>query len=279
MTPTAPHAAGFGNDPAVDRVRPLIHDRLRAVECERNLRVVFACESGSRAWGFASDDSDFDVRFIYVRRAADYLRLRPPADAFDLHDGGDFDLAGWDIRKIAELLRKSNSSLLEWLDSPIIYEADGVVSKRLVDLRNKYFDAKKSVYHYLSLAGKVYGKYIEEEPQPIRKKYLYVLRPLACVCYIEQHGRQSPTSFPETLTDIQLSPNVRSAIDQLVAAKQGNAELGRASADPVLNGWIEEALEAGRRLAERLPINEVPNTSLDDMIHHAILSPNTEAHT
>ncbi|MEM9751901.1 MAG: nucleotidyltransferase domain-containing protein [Planctomycetota bacterium] len=272
---TAPRSIvtrGEGVDVAVDRVRPLIHDQLRDVEASRNLRVLFACESGSRAWGFASDDSDFDVRFIYVRPAADYVRLAPPTDAFDLHDGGDFDLAGWDIRKTAELMRKSNAPLLEWLDSPIVYEADRRIFERLVGLRDRYFDPKKSVYHYLSLADKVYDKYIDGESDPVRKKYLYALRPLACVAYIEQHGSVSPTSFVETLDTLDIELRVRKAIDRLVDDKQHNHELGRGPADPVLNGWIEKTLKSGRSLAESLQPNQVPNAELDELLADVILS-------
>ncbi|MFK7791002.1 MAG: nucleotidyltransferase domain-containing protein, partial [Phycisphaeraceae bacterium] len=92
---------GLGIDEAVDHVRPEVSRRLREVEKQHNLRIIFACESGSRAWGFASKDSDFDVRFIFVRPTEDYLKLVPPKDAFDLHQDQDFDLAGWDIRKTA----------------------------------------------------------------------------------------------------------------------------------------------------------------------------------
>ncbi|MEM1446225.1 MAG: nucleotidyltransferase domain-containing protein [Planctomycetota bacterium] len=263
---------GEGVDPGVDRVRPLIHDQLRAVEETRNLKVLFACESGSRAWGFASPDSDFDVRFIYVRPAADYVRLNPPPDAFDLHDGGDFDLAGWDIRKTAELMRKSNSPLIEWLDSPILYEAEPAVFEQLVHLRERYFDAKRSVYHYLSLAGKVYGKYIDGQDEPIRKKYLYALRPLACVTYIEQKAKAPPTSFPETLQALQLSTEVQEAIARLIDDKQQSHELGRGPSDPVLDQWIEHTLESGRAFAERLEPRSIPNTELDAMLAQVILN-------
>ena len=264
---------GDGVDPAVDRVRPLIHDKLREIERSHDLRVLFACESGSRAWGFASDDSDFDVRFIYVRPAADYVRLNPPADAFDLHDGGDFDFAGWDIRKTAELMRKSNAPLLEWLDSPIIYEADSNVYGNLLALRNLYFDTKRSVYPYRGLAGKIFGKYVEAEVEPIRKKYLYALRPLACVAYIQQHSTPAPTSFSATLAALSLPPEVAEAIQRLVTDKQHNQELGCGAADPILNGWIAQMLNKGREFAEQVPPTDVPVDKLNVMVAQAILGP------
>ncbi len=262
---------GLGVDAAVDRVRSEIHQRLKAVEREHNLRVVFACESGSRAWGFASNDSDFDVRFIFVRPVEAYLKLRPPSDAFDLQGNDDFDLAGWDIRKTAELMRKSNSPLLEWLDSPIIYERDEAVSARLIELRDRYFDPKKSVYHYLSLAGGIFGKYLDGNPQPVRKKYLYAIRPLACIRYIEQHGCQPPTRFESVLEGIDLEGEVRNAIGQLVADKKASREIGVGASDPILNNWITTTLKHGQAIAESLSPNDISNHELDSMVAEAIL--------
>ncbi len=262
---------GIGIDPAVDRIRPIVHERLRKVEQERNLRVLFACESGSRAWGFASNDSDFDVRFIYAYPPAEYLKLRPPVDAFDQQGDDDYDLAGWDIRKTAELMRKSNSPLLEWLDSPIIYEHDGHIFERLRTLRDLYFDPKKSVYHYLSLAGGVWSKYIEDTPEPVRKKYLYTLRPLACVLYIEQHGCQPPTRFESVLDAIPLDDPTREAINRLVTDKKANRELGAGPADPLLNRWIANALELGEKIAQALAPSQMTNHELDQLIADAIM--------
>lgn len=269
--PSTQPAAGLGVDPAVDQVRDVIYERLRAVEQERNLRIIFACESGSRAWGFASNDSDFDVRFIYVRPASDYLKLRPPVDAFDQQCEDDFDLAGWDIRKTAELMRKSNGPLFEWLDSPIIYEQDGDLSARLAALRDEYFDPKKTVYHYLSLAGGVWKKYLADVEQPVRKKYLYTLRPLACVKYIAQHGHMPPTTFDAVLDKIDLPAETRQAIDSLVADKKANRELGVGPTDTVLNRWITQILEEGEAIAKSLPTTGADNTSLDQLIADAIL--------
>lgn len=265
-------AVGLGVDPAVDRVRDVIDRRLRAVEQERNLRVIFACESGSRAWGFASNDSDFDVRFIYVRPAADYLKLRPPVDAFDQQGEDDFDLAGWDIRKTCELMRKSNGPLFEWLDSPIIYEQDGDLSARLASLREEYFDPRKTVYHYLSLAGGVWKKYLADVTEPVRKKYLYTLRPLACVKYIAQHRHMPPTLFEAVLDQIDLPAETRRAIDALVADKKANRELGAGPADTTLNTWITQVLDEGQAIAASLPTSGADNTSLDQLIADAILA-------
>ncbi|MEM0915921.1 MAG: nucleotidyltransferase domain-containing protein [Planctomycetota bacterium] len=270
---TPPMERGAGVDPAVDRVRGEVHRRLREVEQDRDLRVLFACESGSRAWGFASNDSDFDVRFIYAYPVKSYLRLNPPTDAFDLHQDQDFDLAGWDIRKTCELLRKSNNALLEWLDSPIIYEADPDIAPRLIAMRQSCFCPKKSTYHYLSLAGGVFGKYIRDEPEPIRKKYLYVLRPLACVVYMQTHDAQPPTRFDDVLAAIDLPQDVTDAVAKLVADKKNDHELGRGPADTLLNDWIEKTLIDGEAFAEATDPRPLDTKSLDQLIADAILHP------
>ena len=103
----------------------LIHRQLDEIESVHNVSILYAVESGSRAWGFASPDSDFDVRFLYVRPVLDYLRIRPMRDVIELPLTGDLDTNGWDIVKALNLFRSSNPALLEWLRSPIIYRERG----------------------------------------------------------------------------------------------------------------------------------------------------------
>lgn len=263
---------GFGIDGAVDRVRSEVSHRLREVEQQRGLRVLFACESGSRAWGFASRDSDFDIRFIFVRPVAQYLRLNPPKDAFDLHQDQDFDLAGWDIRKAAELMRRCNPPLMEWLDSPIVYEADDTITPRMIELRDVYFDAKKAAHHYLSLAAGVWKKYIDNEPNPVRKKYLYVLRPLACIRYIELYRKQPPTLFGTVLEAIDWGNQVLDAIAALIEQKRTAEELDSQPADAVLTSHIAESLTQAQQIANALPVKEIPTQMLDELIHLAVLN-------
>jgi hypothetical protein len=262
---------GIGIDEAVDHARPEVARRLREVEAAYELKVLFACESGSRAWGFASSDSDFDVRFIYVRPVRAYLKLNPPQDAFDLHQDQDFDLAGWDIRKTAELMRRCNPPLMEWLDSPIIYEADDVITPKLIELRDAYFDAKKAAHHYLSLAAGVWNKYIADNPNPVRKKYLYVIRPLACIRHITLHNSQPPTLFDDVLEAIDWPADVRETLDRLVEQKRSAGELGEQPADPLLSQHITRCLKQYESDAHAMPVNEKPTQPLNNLINLAIL--------
>lgn len=270
MTADPTGTRGVGIDPAVDAARPLILQRLAQLERERGLRVVYACESGSRAWGFASTDSDFDVRFIYVQCPETYLQLRPHKDAFDVQFEGDLDLGGWDIRKTAELMRKSNPPLLEWLDSPIVYLADGDISDELIRLRSAYFCPKKTAYHYLSLANNVFKTYLDDQ-QPKRKKYLYAIRPLACIRYIDLYRTQPPTAMLEVIKKIDWPLDSMKAVDTLVREKMTGGELGRAPRDPLLDSLIKEGLEQAERTAELLPTNDTKHQPLDQMICRAIL--------
>ena len=87
------------------------------------MRVLLAVESGSRAWGFASPNSDYDARFIYSSAPDWYLSI----DLEDKHDVIEYpivdeiDLNGWDVRKALRLFARSNPAFVEWIQSPTIY--------------------------------------------------------------------------------------------------------------------------------------------------------------
>jgi predicted nucleotidyltransferase len=105
-------------------IREAILGKLQDVEAKHDVRVLYACESGSRGWGFASPDSDYDVRFIFVRPAREYLRVMPVRDVIEETPGPVFDVNGWDVRKALQLLAKGNATLVEWISSPVMYRQD-----------------------------------------------------------------------------------------------------------------------------------------------------------
>jgi uncharacterized protein len=110
--------------PVSDDIRSDILDRLLAIEAEHGVRALYACESGSRGWGFASPDSDYDVRFIYVHPLPWYLRVSAQRDVIEVPISDELDINGWELRKALSLLKKGNATLIEWLDSPVVYRAD-----------------------------------------------------------------------------------------------------------------------------------------------------------
>lgn len=148
---------------------------LAALETAHDIRILYACESGSRAWGFPSPDSDYDVRFIYVHPPAWYLRLDEGPDTLNFPVDDELDLAGWELRKALRLLRGSNAALFEWLQSPIVYhEAPGFLTQ-LQPLLPAAFNLKAGLHHYLGqLRRGVEEDLIGEEVR--LKRLFYALR-------------------------------------------------------------------------------------------------------
>ena len=129
----------------------LIKEKLREIEKQENVRILLAVESGSRAWGFASPDSDYDVRFIYVRQKEDYLKLESVRDVIELPIDDMLDINGWDLQKTLRLLYKSNPTLFEWFSSPIIY-METEFADQFRRVMSNYFSSKRSLYHYISIS-------------------------------------------------------------------------------------------------------------------------------
>ena len=166
-----------GAHPIEPAVRAEILRKLQAVEAERGVRVLYACESGSRGWGFASPDSDYDVRFVFVRPAKQYLRVTPVRDVIEEVPGPVFDVNGWDVRKALQLLAKGNATLVEWLSSPVMYRQDDRFVQRLRDVAAAVYQPVRSFHHYFAMGRGNYREYLQGN-QVRAKKYLYVLRPL-----------------------------------------------------------------------------------------------------
>lgn len=119
-----------------------IKEKLRELEQQHHIKILYACESGSRAWGFPSPDSDFDVRFIYARRINDYLNIAEAKEVIDLPVNEVLDIGGWDLKKALKLFLKSNGPLYEWLQSPVVYVDDCGFAQELRELASKYFSMR-----------------------------------------------------------------------------------------------------------------------------------------
>lgn len=227
-----------------DAIETQIQAALDAIEREDGARVLYACESGSRAWGFASTDSDYDVRFIYARPREAYLRLDAPRDVIERLIVGDLDVNGWDVFKALRLLRKSNPPLMEWLLSPIVYREVSPAIAALREAAGRCYSPLAMFAHYRSMAVGNHHAGIEGRAEVSRKKYLYVLRPLAAMLYLEQRRAVPPTSFATTLAGVTLPDDVRERIGQLVADKMAGVELGKAPPDALLDAFIAGRLAA-----------------------------------
>ena len=178
-------------------MRKKIKEQLRRIEDAENIKILLAVESGSRAWGFASPDSDYDVRFVYIRSLEDYLRLDAIRDVIELPIDDVLDINGWDLQKTLRLLHKSNPTLFEWFSSPIVYKKTEF-SDKFRDLMMHYFSPKKTLYHYVSMAEGNYREYLKGDLVKA-KKYFYALRPVLACQWILDRGTPPPMLFSELL--------------------------------------------------------------------------------
>lgn len=233
-------------DPAI---RAEILQRLAAIESEYGVRVLYACESGSRGWGFASPDSDYDVRFIYVHPLAWYLQVSPQRDVIELPISGLLDINGWELRKALGLLKKGNASLVEWLDSPVVYRADEPFLNAIRAAARKTHRAERSFHHYVNMARRNYREYLRGGKVRL-KKYLYVLRPLLSALWVEQDRGAAPMCFQTLVDGIITDPALRCAIERLLAIKRAVPESEYGTPLPVINAFIDAELS---RLEAVLP--------------------------
>ena len=229
-----------------------ITEGLRNIEREHDCRVLHACESGSRAWGFPSPDSDYDVRFIFVHRQGWYLRLDEARDTLEWFAPGDLDYSGWELRKTLRLFCKCNLSLNEHLQSPIIYEWDDAFAARLRALIPEYFNPKKAVYHYRGIASQFIEPIQQHQPIGI-KKLFYILRPLMACCWVVEFQTMPPTEFQRLVEETELLPALLEAINTLLKQKETAGEKQMIDVPPLLNDWIINTYADAERLAESLP--------------------------
>ena len=197
---------------------------LAEIETRENVRIGYACGAGSRAWGFPSSDSDFDVRFIYLHPLEWYLSIEDKRDVIEEPITGQLDVNGWDLRKALQLFRKSNPPLFEWLNSPIVYLEKYSVASRPRCLLPVYYSPRACAYHYLQMARGNSKEYLKGD-QIWVKKYFYVLRPLLAVNWIEQGLGVVPTEFGALVDRVVTSPGLKVEIDRLVEAKRRGDEL------------------------------------------------------
>ena len=231
-------------------MKELIEKKLVEIEAKEHVRVLHCVESGSRAWGFASPDSDYDVRFIYVRRVEDYLRLEKTRDVIEWQLDDTLDINGWDLQKALRLLHKSNPTLFEWNSSPIVYLTTEDW-QRLSATINEYFLEKAGLYHYLSTAKKNYREYLKGETVRL-KKYFYVLRPLLACRWIMAEETPPPMLFSE-LMDKYLDEEVKPDVQELLRLKMETQELGEGKRMDRINEYLDRGIEEIGQMIEKLP--------------------------
>ena len=256
----------------VDRGADILR-RLTTIETEQwnggAVRILYACESGSRAWGFASRDSDWDVRFLYVHPPAWYLSVVDRRDVIELPITDDLDINGWELRKALRLLRKGNPVLHEWLHSPIVYRAAPGFAERVRRLARAGAAPRAALHHYLHMAQRNHREYLQG-PEVRLKKYLYVLRPLLACLWIERGLDQPPVELARLVDTLIPAGELRTAILDLLRRKCAGDEFARGPAIAALDTFLDRELVRLRGGTTMPPLPEIEVAELDRLLWDAV---------
>lgn len=227
-----------------------ITHKLRELEQQHNVKILYACESGSRAWGFASPDSDYDVRFIYAHPKNKYLGISEIRDVIEVPVNEVLDINGWDLRKALGLFRKSNAPLYEWLQSPVVYLADTQFAADMRGMMSGYFSLRAGFHHYFSMARNAFENDLQGEQVRI-KKYFYALRPLLAAQWIIEKQDVPPMEFAPLRTIIA-DAAVQQGIDELLERKKDSNEKTTITPVTVLQQFIADGLQHCKTAGETL---------------------------
>ncbi|HED34199.1 MAG TPA: nucleotidyltransferase domain-containing protein [Gammaproteobacteria bacterium] len=252
-------------------IRKEILHRLKATEKEHNVRILLAIESGSRAWGFESPNSDYDVRFIYAHSKDWYIAvdLEDRRDVIEYKIVDDIDLNGWDIRKALKLFSKSNPAFIEWIQSPIVYIEEGCFAKAARAMLASIYSCKKGVYHYRSMAKTNYRGYLKTEMVPL-KKYFYVLRPLLAIRWLEKYAEVAPIEFEKLLNMVSGNKPLVSDICLLLERKKRSLEKDLSLPVKSLNKFIESELRRLEVINLGEPVRENEMIRLNHLFHRVL---------
>lgn len=252
-------------------MRERVRQTLCEVERKYGIKVLYACESGSRGWGFASPDSDYDVRFLYVHEPQWYLRVEPQRDVIELPIDDELDVCGWEWRKALGLLKSANPTLIEWLDSPVVYQQEDTTLAALRTQVPHWFSPVRARWHYYSMAKKNFRGYLQGEAVRL-KKYFYVLRPLLAVRWIEAGKGMPPMRFATLLEGSNLGAPLRAEIDELLVLKQRAGEAQYGPRRPLLHDFIKTELARGE-VPDALPESRSGKVSdLDQLLYQTVMS-------
>lgn len=229
-------------------IDPTIHteilQRIKRAEAEHDVKILYAVESGSRAWGFASANSDYDVRFIYVHPKDWYLavNLEEKKDVIEYPIVDDIDINGWDLRKALRLFSKSNPAFIEWIYSPQVYTDTCNFASQTRSLLPAIYSVEKGVYHYRSMAKTNYRGYLTADRVPL-KKYFYVLRPLLAARWLETYQQPAPIAFENLRSLLADNTPLTTQIDYLIERKRNSQEKELIPPLRAINQFIEHELD------------------------------------
>ncbi|HBT78398.1 MAG TPA: hypothetical protein DEB39_16065 [Planctomycetaceae bacterium] len=224
---------------------------LETISRENGFRILYACESGSRAWGFPSPDSDFDIRFLYAHPLDWYLSIEDHRDTFETMLPNDHDISGWELRKALRLFSAGNLGLFEQLHSPIVYVRDEAFHHRLLGMIPAFFQPKRSLYAYLKMAQ----QHVPQEDARDRmgiKRFFYVLRPLLACEWILANRSMPPTEFRQLLDADLLAPGLARELLDIIQLKAETLEKSLLHPSVAMFDWIGEAIPRIREAVETI---------------------------
>jgi predicted nucleotidyltransferase len=253
------------NQPIVKK----IDDLLTQIENENQITILYSCESGSRAWGFDSLDSDYDVRFIYLRPVIWYLSVEPWRDVIEFTIDGQLDVSGWDLRKALHLMKKSNPPLLEWLQSPIVYRQKSSCIDRFRAIMPQCYSPIACYYHYLHMAQGNYREYLQGDEVWI-KKYFYVLRPVLACIWIERGYGVVPIEFSALVNRLITDDLLNETIRNLINRKRAGDELDRGPRIPIISEFIDREIQRLSGIAE-LPAANLSAQFIDSIFRECLI--------
>ena len=246
-------------------MQEIIKNTLGDLEKEYEIKILYACESGSRAWGFASPDSDYDIRFIYCHPKDWYLKLFPQKDVIDRMLPMEQDVGGWDLRKTLQLFAKSNIALFEWLNSPIIYKNDDSFLNEISGLIPLFFNPKKGMFHYFSMAANTYEQHLKDEQVKL-KKLFYFIRPILACEWIWKNHTMPPTDFHEIYDSDITTDFEKDFIKDLLKKKEIAKEGELIEVPEELRVWMNKKMALNKQRAEEIAPQEKADTSLLDKL-------------
>ena len=255
---TIPHSFAPDTLAAIDTL-------LDTVSAQNRVAIPLAIESGSRAWGFPSPDSDYDCRFIYVRSADQYLSPWVPRDVIETPLVGDLDVNGWDLGKALKLMLKGNAVIIEWLKSPIIYRGDAEFRDAFLALAEQHSHPTLIARHYLHLGERQRNTYFSDHKHVAIKKLFYALRPAAALRWMRVNGmvRLPPMHFPALMAECDAPSEVAAMVADLLAKKAETRELGTGLLPDAIRDFIDGEFAAARETLGDVPVRASDEARLE----------------
>ena len=247
---------------------------IQKIETDYNVKVLFACDAGSKAWGLASPYSDNDLGLIYCKPLEWYLSVSEKTDIIDLTQHTIFDGFGWDLQKTLRLMLQSNAVLFDWLQSPVVYTSRDGIKTELEQFAKQCFDKRKVIYHYLGLGNKLIHKYKTLTEIPL-KAYLLLIRSTLAAIWIKEQGTPPPVLFSELLPIAESQPKALIPIHQFVMLKKQARPNKEVKKIQVLDQFITEMRRDCSIFAEALPIHEATKVQDADKLFTSIVLKNT----